>query len=400
MAKSLANLDNCKSELIQEILALPVVKPLHLTRTLELLYDLNKMAHQIFDCIESRKGIDLSQERCVLKSEIYCFARLSRTTFKSHINYLEITFYSFQRCPIPTNITINFQETSENDLVASITNSLNPFGVDEEPAWIYEFNGKLNTNSLTRPVLHSAIDNLTRKLHFYCITTQAGIHEFDLTKHSITNIIPFVYEPYGICVDSLYVYVLTSEGRPFSNGIMKINKSTKEIVKRWSERSKPEFTGFQTDGVDSLFTLRANSLCVFSKITLSQLRELKLTNKLKPNDKIRGFSVFIDFLYILPQDILFDILVYSLLNGELLRTISLQLDHVCTQICLNSFGHILCLNDRASKAFLSLFNTKGELIHEFSLKDENVKVIGMNFIEPYLIVLCVLSNESIKIFAY
>ena len=400
MERCLENVEDCKSEMIEVLLALSTVKIVHLTQTLRLIYELNALTQQVLVNIESRTGVDLSENGCLLKHEIYQFAKFQQTTFLTHINFLETELNSFQRCPIPTSISVNFHEVSENNLVATIGYTLNPFGVDQDPAWIYEFNGQLTVNCFTKRVLHSAIDNFTRKLHFFCITTERGIHEFDLNKHSLTDIIPFSYEPYGICVDNLYVYVLACEGRPFSNGIMKISKTTKQIVKKWSERTKPEFIGFETDGVDCLFTLRGNSLCVFSKITLSQLRELKLTNKLKHSDKIKGFSIYINFVYILPHEMLFDVLVYSLTNGELLKTISLQLDQVCTSICLNSHGNIMSVNNSANKQFLYLFNTKGEVIHEFALPDKKFEVIGLNFTVPYIIVLCSSSNESIKILVY
>ena len=399
MESCLVNLEECKSEIIDELITISEVKLIHLAQILELFYELNKLAHQVVVNIENRNGVDLSEEGCLLKYEIYQYAKFSRATFLTHIHYLETELNSFQRCPIPTNISLNFQEISDTNLVATIDYSLNPFGFDHNPAWIFEINGRLSTHNFRGRVLHSAIDYLTHKLYFYCITTQRGIHEFDLSKHSLTDIIPFSYEPYGICVDSLYVYVLAFEGRPFSNGIMKIDKNTKQIIKKWSERTKPEFIGFETDGVDSLYTLRGNSLCIFSKITLSQLRELRLTNKLKHTDKVKGFSIFQNFLYIMPHDVLFDILVYSLISGDLLRTISLQLDQVCTQISLSSIGNILCVNS-SNKEFFNLFSTKGELIHAFTLPDKSAEVVGLNFIVPYIIVLCLLPNESLKILAY
>ncbi|KAI6657327.1 UV-stimulated scaffold protein A-like [Oopsacas minuta] len=315
MDKCIENIEECKSQIIEEICAIQEPTPAHITHTLDLYYELDCLGEQARIQFENRKGVDLSEKACILKYEIYHYAKITQNTYLLDlIHYFDTQFTEFQRYKIPTNIQLNYTNLSKQNLLGTISYSMNPYGLDQTPAWVYDFEQK-GSNVGTKPILPSCVDTLNRKMYFYCRTTCCGIHQFDLLKHSVVDIIPFPHEPKGICVDLDFLYVLTCEGRPITNGMMKINISTKTVIKKWSEKTRPEFFGFETDGTDSLFTLRRSSLCVFSKTTLSQLRELKLAQNPKFSGKINTFSIFSNSVYILPEDIQFDILVYSLSNA-------------------------------------------------------------------------------------
>ena len=394
MERFTQNVDEIKTEIIRELCSIQKPTPIHITHCLDLFYELNCLIEQVSSEFQIRDGIDLSERGCILKTRIYHYASFAENTFLSRVHYLDTQLTYFQRFLIPTNIQLNF---SRHNPIGTLNYSLSPYGLDATPAWFFDIDKK-GSNVNTRPTLPCCIDSVNHKLYFYCETTTRGFHVFDLRKHSLTNIIPFAYEPYGVCVDSDYLYALAIEGRPYSNGIMKLEIKSNLIVKKWLERSKPEFLGFETDAND-LYTLRGNSLCVFSKNALSQLRELKFARKPSFTGKVKDFSLYSGNVYILPQDVRFDVLVYSLTNGDLVRTVSLQVDQVCSEICIGLEGNIVC-NNFKKKANFDVFSSKGELLHSFTLPDKNANLVALHYMKPHIIVLCVLPGDSIRILAY
>ena len=62
-------------------------------------------------------------------------------------------------------------------------------------------------------------------------------------------------------------------------------------------------------------------------------RQIIRASPLSFTGKVKDFSIYGN-VYILPQDVRYDVLVYSLMNGDLVRTVSLQVGQVCSQICI------------------------------------------------------------------
>ena len=385
-------------EIIEELFILTEPTLIKLQHAISLFDELSIIVKKYDNDINGRKDLILSLGNTCFKSEIFLYCCTIAGPFHKLLFWLQHECNSLHWYLIPVNFLVNSTNVDHHCLypISNFRYRYNSISITDKPYWTFDI--CIDTNLIdSNETLPFAVDVVSQSFYLFCKTTTIGLHHFDLKTQRVNGIYPLKVKPSAIYADEVHIYILIFSVQDNRNRIEKLDQNSKTVLKTWTDRSRVCLFGLEFDGNENLYSLRGNSLCVFKKNTLAQIREYNLGNSKNSFSKAKSFAISMNQIYVLPENAYFEVFIYSASSGYYMRKISLGIQHYFDLLAVSSKENIFCSFNSAD--FIFNFNRNGETLNKFSLSDTKHRIVSLHYLHPNLFVLCIiLSNLRIVIY--